>query len=144
MTPAKVSMGPRQAVHPEHDRASALVGEPDDTSAQRHMLNRGVRRMFRGHEPPRQELARNTNSALGPRCSLEGCELLWVLVGARPEIPHLRRRHPPSLLGVPLHACVARSSTPCTLRISERALKKCPFWRIACFAEIGENSFAGR
>ena len=30
------------------------------------------------------------------------------LVGARPEIPHLRHRLPPSLLGVPVYACVAR------------------------------------
>jgi len=33
-------------------------------------------------------------------------------------------------------ACVARSSAPCTWGISERARKRCPLGRIACFAEI--------
>jgi len=58
---------------------------------------------------------------------------------ARPEMPHLRRRLPPSLLGVPVYACVARSSAPCTLGIPERALKRCPFGKIACFAEFGRK-----
>jgi len=52
------------------------------------------------------------------------------LVGARPEIPHLRHRLPPSLLGVPVYACVARSSAPCTLGTSERALRRCPLGRV--------------
>jgi len=53
------------------------------------------------------------------------------------SLRHARRTLPPSLLGVPVYACVARSSAPCTLGISERALKRCPLGRIACFAELG-------
>ena len=43
----------------------------------------------------------------------------------------------PSLLGVPVYACVARSLAPCTWGIFERALKRCPLERTACFAEFG-------
>lgn len=41
----------------------------------------------------------------------------------RPEIPHLRRRLPRSLLDVVDYDCVARSLAPCIWGISERTLE---------------------